>query len=311
LRGEAARCIKVAVENGSGGFSIGHARFGRRALAAGLHLVATPIGNLGDVTIRALETLASADLIACEDTRVTKRLLARYAIDTRTTAYHEHNADRAGPKLIERLRDGARIALVSDAGTPLVSDPGFRLVEAARAQGIAVIPVPGPSAPLAALTASGLPAETFLFDGFLPPKQGARRARLMALAGGPSTLLFFEAPTRLAASLADIAAVLGLREVAVCRELTKIHEEIRRGTANELADHYGSGTVKGEVVIIIAPPGPAQAASEADAGAILSELLATHSPSRAAAAAAELTGLPKRDLYARALGLAGRRGAKP
>ncbi|MCG6856821.1 MAG: 16S rRNA (cytidine(1402)-2'-O)-methyltransferase [Salaquimonas sp.] len=290
------------------GFIIGQATFAAREIEPGLYLVATPIGNLGDMTIRALEVLASADLIACEDTRVTGKLLKHFAIATRMTSYHEHNAGKAGPRLLEALREGKRVALVSDAGTPLVSDPGYRLVEAARAEGLAVWPVPGASAPIAALAASGLPSDTFLFDGFLPAKQTARRKRLKELKGVPATLIFFESPNRLTDSLGDIAAELGeTRQLAVCRELTKLHEEIRSGEAGELAEHYSDAKVKGEIVLVVAPPEKGEAI---DADAILTDLLASASVSRAAAEAAELTGLPRRELYQRALEIAkrGRQG---
>jgi 16S rRNA (cytidine1402-2'-O)-methyltransferase len=195
----------------------------------GLHIVATPIGNLGDITLRALATLAGADLVACEDTRVTRKLLDRYAIATPVTPYHDHNAATARPKLLRRLAEGAAIALVSDAGTPLVSDPGFKLVRAAQEAGHCVTTLPGASAALAALTVAGLPTDQFFFAGFLPPRQAARRARIAELARIPGTLLLFESGARLGATLADLAAGLGNRDASVCRELTKIHEEISRG----------------------------------------------------------------------------------
>lgn len=290
------------------GYRIGQAEFPARAIEPGLYVVATPIGNLGDITLRALEVLASAELIACEDTRMTARLLQRYGITAQTTAYHEHNAARVGPKLIETLKGGAAVALVSDAGTPLVSDPGFRLVEAARAEGIAVWPVPGASSAIAALTASGLPADSFFFDGFLPSKASQRIRRLDVLKAVPASLIFFESPNRLVASLADIAAALGPdRQVAVCRELTKMHEEVRRGSATELAEHFGDNAPRGEIVIVVGPPGEASEPMDADAvRAVLTELMVTHSPSRAAALAAIETGLPKRDLYQLAMELGGK-----
>src|SRR5579863_2407184 len=194
-------------------------------LAPGLHIVATPIGNLGDITLRALAALAGADLIACEDTRVSRRLLDRYAISAPLTPYHDHNAENARPKLLRRLAEGAAIALVSDAGTPLVSDPGYKLVRAAAEAGRAVTALPGASALLAALAVAGLPTDQFLFAGFLPQKQAARRARIAELAPIPSTIVLFETGPRLAAALADLAAGLGPRDAAVCRELTKLHEE--------------------------------------------------------------------------------------
>src|SRR5215469_879146 len=236
-------------------------------LAPGLHLVATPIGNLRDVSLRALEVLAAADAVACEDTRVTRKLLSHYAIATPLTPYHDHNAATALPKLIARLGEGARIALVSDAGTPLVSDPGYRLVRAAQAAGHPVTVVPGASAVLAALGVAGLPTDRFFFEGFLPPKEAARRARIAALARIPATLVLFETGPRLAASLADLAAGLGEREAAVCRELTKLHEEVRRGTLGEVAGLYRElPAPRGEIVIVAAPPAepPEAGADEVD-----------------------------------------------
>src|SRR5690606_25648594 len=219
-------------------FVIGGHEIPARALEPALYLVATPIGNLADITIRALETLAAADILACEDTRVTRVLLGRYGISRRTTAYHEHNAAEAGPKLAEAVLAGRSVALVSDAGTPLVSDPGYRLVEEVVAAGGAVVPIPGPSALLAALTASGLPSDTFLFAGFLPSKAGQRTTRLEELKPVPATLLFYESPRRLADALSAMAETLGDRPAAVCRELTKTFEEVRRGTLAALAETY-------------------------------------------------------------------------
>ncbi len=225
----------------------------------GLHIVATPIGNLGDITLRALATLAGADLIACEDTRVTRKLLDRYSIATPLTPYHDHNAAIARPKLLQRLADGAAVALVSDAGTPLVSDPGFKLVRAAQEAGHSVTALPGASAALAALTVAGLPTDQFFFAGFLPVKAVARRARIAELARIPATLVFFETGPRIAATLADLAAELGSREAAVCRELTKMHEEVRRGDLPALAQSAEAGEIRGEFVLVVAPPSePAQ-----------------------------------------------------
>ena len=265
----------------------------------GLYVVATPIGNLADVTLRALEVLRAADVIACEDTRMTARLLARHAIATATTPYHEHNAARAAPALLQRLRGGAVVALVSDAGTPLVSDPGARLVAAALGEGIAVVPVPGPSAALAALAASGLPTGRFLFAGFLPSRAAARRKELAALRAVPATLIFFESPRRLAASLADMAAVLGDREAAVGRELTKKFEEFRRGTLDVLAADQTA--TKGEITIVVGPPPPAEAAGDADIDAVLDRLYAEGVTVRdAVTAATAAAGAPRRQVYARA-----------
>jgi 16S rRNA (cytidine1402-2'-O)-methyltransferase len=281
-------------------------RLDRRVLAAGLHIVATPIGNLGDVTLRALMTLAGADVILAEDTRVTRRLLSRYAISTPLEAYHEHNAERVRPALLARLREGARIALVSDAGTPLISDPGFKLVEAALADAIMVTGAPGPSAVLAALMIAGLPTDRFFFEGFLPQKEAARRARLMRLADIPGTLVLFESPRRLADMLADAAVVLGERQAAVARELTKIFEEVRRGTLSELASAYAQeATPKGEVVVMIGARH--EEASEVEAAESLDERLSLalqgHSLKEAVARVTADSGLPRRKVYARALEL--------
>lgn len=269
----------------------------------GLHLVATPIGNLADLTIRALATLARADVIACEDTRVTGKLKAAFGIETALTPYHDHNADRAGPVLIERLKRGEIVALVSDAGTPLVSDPGFRLVQAAIEAGIAVIPVPGPSAVLAALAAAGLPTDRFLFAGFLPPREKARRDALAALAAIDATLVIYESPNRLAASLADMAACLGTRDAVVARELTKLHEEFRRGSLPMLAASAGDMTARGEIAVVIAPPSAAAPPGAADVEALLREALSRLGVRDAAAEIAAATGLPRRALYNRALAL--------
>src|SRR5271170_6357629 len=224
-------------------------------LTPGLHVVATPIGNLGDITLRALAALAGADLIACEDTRVTRKLLDRYGIATPLTPYHDHNAATARPLILRRLADGAAIALVSDAGTPLISDPGYKLVRAAADAGHTVTTLPGASAVLAGLTVAGLPTDQFFFAGFLPPKQAARRTRIAELGRIPATLVVFESGPRLAATLADLAAGLGQsREAALCRELTKLHEEILRGDLATLAQAYAAVAPRGEIVLVIAPP---------------------------------------------------------
>lgn len=289
----------MADQSGTRSFVVAGTVIPARPLAPALHVVATPIGNLGDVTIRALETIAGADLLACEDTRITRRLLDRYGIARRPLAYHEHNEAEAGPRLVAALKEGRSVALVSDAGTPLVSDPGFRLVREALAAGITVVPVPGASAPLAALVASGLPSDAFLFAGFLPQKAGPRDRRLAELAAIPATLIFFESPNRLPRSLAAMAEALGPRPAAVCRELTKAHEAIVTGTLAELAARFAeTGPPKGEVVVVIGPPA-AGAASEIDADALLLELSGTMAPARAAAEAARMTGLRKGDLYRR------------
>src|SRR2546429_9815931 len=243
-------------------------------LPAGLYLVATPIGNLRDITVRALEVLAAADLIACEDTRVTRKLLDRYGIATPLTAYHEHNAAQARPKLIARLGAGAAIALVSDAGTPLVSDPGYKLVREAQAAGANVTALPGASAVLAALTVSGAPPYRVLFEGFLPAKEAARRARIVELKRIPATLVLFETGPRIAASLADLAAGLGPREAALCRELTKLYEETRRGDLATLASEATeAGEPRGEMVIVVAPPDREEEVTAADLVALLRQAL--------------------------------------
>jgi 16S rRNA (cytidine1402-2'-O)-methyltransferase len=281
------------------------------ALAPGLHLVATPIGNLRDITLRALEVLAAADLIACEDTRVTRKLTDHYGIATALTSYHDHNADEARPKLLARLATGAAVALVSDAGTPLVSDPGFKLARAARDAGYPVTALPGPSAALAALAVSALPTDRFLFDGFLPAKPLQRRARIAELGRIPATLVLFETGPRLAAALADLAAGLGARDAAVCRELTKLYEEVRRGDLAGLARDYGAAAEpRGEIVIVVAPPDAQAAAAEpADLDALLRAALARLSVKQAVGEIAAITGRPRREVYQRALALAGEREA--
>jgi 16S rRNA (cytidine1402-2'-O)-methyltransferase len=272
-------------------------------LPPGLHVVATPIGNLGDVTLRALAALAGADLIACEDTRVTRKLVDRYGIDTPLTPYHDHNAAKARPLLLRRLAEGAAIALVSDAGTPLVSDPGFKLVREAQEAGHAVTALPGPSAVLAALTIAGLPTDQFFFGGFLPPKQAARRARIAELARIPATLVLFESGPRVADTLADLAAGLGQREAALCRELTKLHEEVRRGDLATLAQGSAGGEVRGEFVLVIGPPPAAERPSAEDAERLLRDALSRVSLKDAVAEVADATGLPRRELYQQALSL--------
>jgi len=288
-----------------GSFRIGAHAVEARPLQPGLHLVATPIGNLGDITIRALETLAAADIIACEDTRVSRVLLDRYGISTRPYAYHEHNADRVGPKLMAALEAGRSVALISDAGTPLVSDPGYRLAQSAIEASLPVVPVPGASAPMAALVASGLPSDAFLFAGFLPGKDKARRERLGQFAATDATLMFFESPNRIAATLKSAAEVLGAeRAAAVCRELTKAYEKVRRGTLGALADHYADGNVRGEIVLVIGP-GSVPPPSDEDVDGLLARLVRELPAGKAATEAARLTGLPRKDLYQRLLSLKG------
>lgn len=279
---------------------------GKLSLPAGLYIVATPIGNLGDISQRALDTLARVDVIACEDTRVTGVLLQRFAIATPMTPYHDHNADRVRPQIIGRLRAGEAVALVSDAGTPLISDPGYKLVRDCAEAGIATIPLPGPSALLAALAVAALPTDRVLFAGFLPSKSGARREALMAVKSLQATLVFYESPRRLAESLADMATVLGGREAAVCRELTKLHEEVRRGSLPGLAAGYvAAPTPKGEVVVVVAGAAAEEAAVGDDAiDLALREAFATLSLRDAATAVAVALNQPRRAVYVRALALA-------
>ncbi|MEW9836189.1 16S rRNA (cytidine(1402)-2'-O)-methyltransferase [Mesorhizobium marinum] len=297
------RLINAGMDSSSKTYVVGQAEIAARPLEAALYLVATPIGNLGDITLRALETLAGADVLACEDTRVTRVLLDRYGIRQRPIAYHEHNAAEAGPRLIAALEEGKSVALVSDAGTPLVSDPGFRLVEQAQAAGVRVVPVPGPSAVLAALTASGLPSDAFLFAGFLPVKDGQKRSRLEELKAAPATLVFFESPRRLAETLVAMAEVYGDRRAAIGRELTKTFEEMRTGTLANLAAHYAeAATPKGEIVVCVGPP-QGKADSVEDVDRLLTSLAAEMPASKAAAEAARMTGQPKQALYRRLLDL--------
>jgi len=268
----------------------------------GLYLVATPIGNLGDITLRALETLAGADVVACEDTRVTRKLTERYGITTPLTAYHEHNAAEARPKLLSRLVEGQSIALVSDAGTPLISDPGYKLVRAAREAGHQVTALPGASAVLAALMVSGLPTDRFFFEGFLPPKQAARQKRIAALANIPATLVLFEGGSRLASTLADLAAILGPRTAAICRELTKLHEEVRYENLDALARLYANGAeTRGEIVVLVSPPTEDQRPDDIDA--LLKRALSRVSVKDAVGEVAVATGRPRREIYQRALSL--------
>lgn len=268
-----------------------------------LILVATPIGNLGDITARALEGLQSADLIACEDSRVTAKLLRHAGIDKKLVAYHDHNAAEMRPKLLGRIAAGERVALVSDAGTPLISDPGYKLVRAAIEAGLKVTMLPGPSAPIMALALSGLPSDRFLFAGFLPPKSGARRSAIQEVARAPVTLIFFETAPRLVDSLSDLLAVLGNRSAAVARELTKLFEEVRRGTLSELIAHYTEqGPPKGEIVLVLGPPAE-DAATEQDLDTLLARALQSMSVKDAAATVSAATGRPKREVYARALEL--------
>ncbi len=279
-------------------------------LEGGLYIVATAIGNAGDITLRAIETLKRVDVVACEDTRVTGRFLKRHGIDAAFVAYHEHNAARARPKLLSRLGRGEAVALVSDAGTPLISDPGYRLVGACIEAGIGVTFVPGPSAALAALVLSGLPTDRFYFGGFLPTRQAARVRALKPLAAIAASLIFFESPRRLPAALGDLADILGDRPAAVARELTKKFEEVRRATLSQLVAHYrDAGPPKGEVVIVVAPPaktGAATAIEGAELDQRLGAALAEASLRDAVAAVTKATGLPRGKVYQRALALTGK-----
>lgn len=272
-----------------------------KTLAAGLYVVATPIGNARDVSLRALDILSGVDLIAAEDTRVTSKLLAIYAIARPLTAYNDHNAPKERPRILAKLREGQRIALVSDAGTPLVSDPGYKLVREALAEGLPVHAVPGPSAPVTGLTLSGLPSDRFLFAGFLPPKSAERRTHLETLKTLRATLIFFEAPQRLAETLADMAAVLGPRPAAVARELTKLHEEIRRDELQALATAYAEeDQPRGEITVLIGPP-LAEGPDFVKIDAALDQAL-PFMPVRAAVdLVASMLDAPRREVYNRAL----------
>ncbi len=289
----------------SGQTQSGAPRRPAQALAPGLYLVATPIGNLADITLRALDVLKGVDLVACEDTRVTGKLLEHYGLSAPLFRYDDHSGAAARETLLQRLGAGQRVALVSDAGTPLVSDPGYKLLRAAADAGVAIVPVPGASAALAALQISALPPDRFLFAGFLPPKSGARRKAIAALAAVPATLIFYETGPRLAGALADLAAELGPRPAAVARELTKLFEEARRGAVTELAAHYRDAPPpKGEIAVVVGPPAE-EAASAADVDALLARALPMMSVRDAAAAVAEASGQPRKDVYRRALALAG------
>lgn len=279
-----------ADEPGGGRFSIEGRTFATPPAEPGLHIVATPIGNLADVTIRTLRTLASADIVACEDTRVTRVLLDRYGMRRPLFTYHEHNAAEQRPRLLAALAEGKSVALVSDAGTPLLSDPGYRLVVEAAEAGHAVVPIPGASALLAGLVTAGLPTDAFFFAGFLPSKEAGRRKRLAELAAVPGTLVFYESPHRLGAALADMTAVLGDRPAAVARELTKAFETVRRATLSALAATYADAPPRGEIVVVVGPPLEAPPDSET-VDALLLRLLATGSVKSAAEEAAAATGL--------------------
>lgn len=273
--------------------------------APGLHLVATPIGNLGDITLRALEVLAGADVIACEDTRISRRLMERYGIAADLKQYHEHNAEAARPKILARLAEGGSIALVSDAGTPLISDPGFKLVREVTAAGFDVFALPGPSSVLTALAVSALPTDRFFFEGFLPSKQVARRNRIEELSRIDATIVMFESGNRVQEMLGDLADIVGQRDVAICRELTKLHEEVLRGAVAEIAKTADELETRGEFVVVLGPPAAdAQAMTDDDLDTLLRASLQRDSVKDAVAHAVELSGRQRRAVYARALELA-------
>jgi 16S rRNA (cytidine1402-2'-O)-methyltransferase len=274
-------------------------------LAPGLYVVSTPIGNLRDVTLRALDVLAGADLVLAEDTRMAARLLGAYGLKRPVKRYDDHSGERVRPEVLAALAGGARVALTTDAGTPMVSDPGYRLVAEAVAQGTAVFPVPGASAALAALAAAGLPTDRFTFAGFPPTRRAARKTFLAEFAGARATLVFFEGASRLGESLADMAEVFGPRPAAVARELTKLHETILRGPLDVLAADPRLQAPKGEVVVVVGP-GEAEAATPADADAALIEALTRLGPADAASEVAKALGLPRRELYRRAVALKGK-----
>lgn len=291
------------IVSGSGGPAAADAE----RLEPGLYVVATPIGNLRDITLRALDVLRGADLVLAEDTRVTRKLFSAFGLSTPLRAYNDYSGEGERASVLDALAGGARVALVSDAGTPLVSDPGFKLVRAVIAAGHRVFPLPGASAALAALSAAGLPTDRFLFLGFLPPKAGARRAALAEVAVVRASLVLFESGPRLADTLKDAADVLGPREGAICRELTKLFEEIRRGALGDLAAYYASAeTPKGEIVVVISPPKAAEAPDAAGLDAMLTQALKTMDAKAAVAAVAAASGAPKREVYARMLALTGK-----
>jgi 16S rRNA (cytidine1402-2'-O)-methyltransferase len=307
MRSKAASIYGTEDVPGSPGrtFSVGGHLLTAPKAVPGLHLVATPIGNLGDITLRALETLAGVDIIACEDTRITRRLTERYAITALLKPYHEHNAALARPKILEKLSQGASIALVSDAGTPLISDPGFKLVREVCAAGYPVIALPGPSSVLAALSVAALPTDRFFFEGFLPPKQVARRTRLTELARIDATLVMFESGNRVQDTLRDLAEIMGGRDAALCREMTKLHEETQRGSIAELARTAATLETRGEFVLVIGPEAAdarIMAADELDD--LLRRRLRQDSVKDTVAHAVEVSGRPRREIYARALELA-------
>lgn len=279
-------------------YTIQSNQFAAPALVPGLHLVATPLGNLADVSLRSLAVLAAADIVLCEDTRITSRLMQHYSIATRLKPYHDHNAASVRPMLLKRLAAGDAVALVSDAGMPMVSDPGYKLVRDCIAQGIAVDVVPGPTAPVTALVLSGLPSDRFMFAGFLSAKSGARSRQLRELSAIPATLLVFESASRIEASLKDVAQCMANRPMAVAREMTKRHQEVLRGTARDIIEQLsGRPALKGEITMVISPPGEVPEVSREEVSSRLSELLRDYPASKAASILAKETGKPRAGLY--------------
>ncbi|MBI0162146.1 16S rRNA (cytidine(1402)-2'-O)-methyltransferase [Bartonella sp. M0283] len=287
-------------------YIIGANAYEAPALEPALYLVATPIGNLGDITLRAIETIAAADVLACEDTRVTRILLERYGIHQKPIVYQEHNVEEAGRKLLGALEENQSVALVSDAGMPLISDPGFRLVAEAREKNIKIVPVPGASAALTALIATGLPTDSFFFSGFLPTKSMQRKARLEELGSIPASLIFYESPHRVSTTLADMVDVFGEnRRGAICREMTKKFETVDVAPLSELKERYSDGEkIRGEIVIIVEPPSKQEEKFDTEEiDKLLIDLAKDLSVAKAAAEAAKITGHKKADLYKRLLSL--------
>lgn len=273
-------------------------------LPSGLYIVATPIGNLQDITFRAIETLKCADIIYCEDKRQSSVLLSHYTITTPLGSYHEHNAEKIRPELLEKINLGAAIALISDAGTPLISDPGYKLVSECHDAGIQVFTIPGPSAPIAALASSGLPSDHFYFGGFLPTKAGERKRALADMKTFPHTLIYFETPRRLIETLTEVQETLGNRQVCVARELTKAFENIHRSTVEEMIDYYTtSGVLKGELVLLIAGAEEIEAQLTDAVEKALQQLLNSVSTKEASSLLSDITGIPKKILYNKALEL--------
>lgn len=291
-------------------YIIGAARFEAETLAPGLYVVATPIGNLGDITVRALATLAAADAVLCEDTRTSGKLMERFAIKTRLSPYHEHNAQKVRPAILERLKGGAAIALISDAGMPLVSDPGYRLVKEAVEQGVPVTACPGPSAVLTGLALSGLPTDRFLFAGFVPQKSGERQRLFAEFEKLKATLIFFESPHRIIDTLQDLGLALPGRNIAVTRELTKLHEEVLRGSAHDIAATLAARpAVKGEITLLVGPPGEEEAVSDDVLAAAIAAAMQAMPASKAASEIAKRFNLNRSDIYQRILDMKEQDGA--